>query len=117
MDDKATRQELINYLCQQPTMILATAMMYARNLHTSGVSVVDKWETAVQMSCDLSNAERAGYMKAMEIARDRCEHCEYKKIVLRQSEEEQHDEKDSPGGPDPDRGVCPEDRQGDDLRG
>ena len=87
MDDKVVREEIIKYLCQQPTMILATAMMYARNLHTSGASVVDKWENAIQMSCDLSNAERAGYMKAAEIARYRCEHCEYKKIVLRQSEE------------------------------
>lgn len=102
MDDKVAREEIIKYLCQQPTMILATAMMYAQNLHTSGASVVDKWENAIQMSNDLANAEKAGYMKAAEIAKDRCEHCEYRNIVLRQREEEQHAEKDSPGRSDPD---------------
>lgn len=116
MNDKATREEIINYLCQQPTMILATAMIYARHLHTSGVSVAEKWETAVKMSCDLDSAERAGYMKALEHTKDRCEHCEYKKIVLRQMEEEQHDKKDSPGGSDPDCGVREKDREGDDNR-
>lgn len=115
-DDSKTKEEFIKYLSQQPTMILATAAMYARNLVTSGVSVTEKWETALQQSCALDNAEKTGYMKAMEHTKDRCEHCEYKKTVLRQMEEEQHDKKDSPGGSDPDRGVCEENRESDDHR-
>lgn len=92
MEDTKLRETIIEELSKQPTMVLATALMYARYMAVHGVSVVEQWETAVQQSDALSKAERYGYAKATENLKRQCEFCEYKNIILRQREREgEHD--------------------------
>ena len=88
MEDIKLRETIIEELSKQPTMVLATAVMYARNMAAYGVSVVEQWKTAVQQCDALSKAERYGYAKATENLKRKCEFCEYKNIILRQREKD-----------------------------
>lgn len=88
MEDAKLRESIIEELSKQPTMVLATAMVYARHMVVHGVSVVEQWETAIQHSYALSQAEKYGYAKATENLKKQCEFCEYKNIILRQREKD-----------------------------
>ena len=74
MDDAKLREEIIEALSKLPTMVLSTALIYAQNINTYGVSVVEQWTTAVAQADALNRAERVGYARAME----RCDSCGYK---------------------------------------
>lgn len=68
---------LINELCNPVTkMFLSlseiekqTAVMYAVNYLKTGVDVTGKWLTATQHSTAMYEAEKVGYVRAMEMAR------------------------------------------------
>ena len=88
MEDAKLREAIIEELSKQPTMVLATAMMYARYMTVHGVSVVEQWKTAVQQSYALNQAERYGYTKAINSLKKQCEFCKYNDINIRQREKD-----------------------------
>lgn len=46
---------------------LSTAYLYAKNFHSYGVDVTEKWLTATQQSAALSKAYRDGYYYGLKI--------------------------------------------------
>lgn len=78
MEDAQLRKLIIEELSKQPTMVLSTALVYAKHMADYGISVVDQWLTAVQQSAAMEAAQRAGYEKAMEKIKERCNFCVYR---------------------------------------
>lgn len=59
--DNHNRQVLIDELLKQPDRVLATALVYAKNLVETGVDVAHVWSTAVQQNNAIEVAYTHGY--------------------------------------------------------
>jgi hypothetical protein len=57
---------LIDELSKMPSMVIATAYLYAINYTRYGEDVTEKWITATQQACALEAARNKGYADAID---------------------------------------------------
>ena len=60
------RKQLIEELSKMPTMVIATAYLYALNYTLYGEDVTEKWVTSTQQAYALEKARREGYANALQ---------------------------------------------------
>ena len=63
---KQQTKELIDELSKMPSMVIATAYLYAINYTLYGEDVTEKWLTATQQTSALEKAYRKGYYDALQ---------------------------------------------------
>lgn len=57
---KKDKERLLALLAEEDEFVLAQAYIYAKNLHTFGINVSEKWETVTQQSEALNRAYLQG---------------------------------------------------------
>ena len=74
------KEALVKSLMEKDEVTIATAILYAESYLKYGVDVCKVWETAVQNTVSLHQAERAGYIEGCKTHLNivRCHECKWR---------------------------------------
>ena len=67
LSESRNKHVIMNELNELDYEVLSTAYLYAKNFHSYGVDVTEKWLTATQQSAALSKAYRDGYYDGLKV--------------------------------------------------